>query len=340
MANDPLALATPPDAPSEDEYQAFVLALSESARGRAFLAEHARRSRSEESAKLLSSVQQLESLVRSQLDTPPESPRDDMHGVLDAIRAVQAELNIGALAAQVAQLAGLIEGVQQRIETLATPAALAPPREPMLPSLDVAAEEATAQGAADLFAAESTPDLLAEAETVIDEAEGEPTIDISFDVAPDAADLSTANIAAEDEAPIAETDSFAASPEPAASAEAAAPDMQDEAAEPAAADDPVAMPDIAWSESEAAAGEVQADAAPAETQGLAITALVETLAAAEPDQPPAAARVIKAGSIPPPAPFAGEDFSGGKRVRTALPSVDPLADVKALSEEERLALFT
>ena len=54
MPNEPLALAIkPPAAPSEDDYQAFCAALSESARGRAFLAEYARRNRNADTEVLL-----------------------------------------------------------------------------------------------------------------------------------------------------------------------------------------------------------------------------------------------------------------------------------------------
>jgi hypothetical protein len=76
--------------------------------------------------------------------------------------------------------------------------------------------------------------------------------------------------------------------------------------------------------------------------GLAIAALVETLVVPAAAETPAVpeAKVIKAGSIPPPAPFAGEDFSTTPRRRTMPPPVDPLADIKALSDDERVALFT
>ena len=57
MANEPLALAIrPPDAPDEDEYRTLCAALSASARGRAFLAEYARRNRNADTEALLAAI--------------------------------------------------------------------------------------------------------------------------------------------------------------------------------------------------------------------------------------------------------------------------------------------
>ncbi len=61
MPNEPLALAIqpPPEAPSEGGYQAFCAALSESGRGRAFLAEYAARNRNADTAALLAAIERL-----------------------------------------------------------------------------------------------------------------------------------------------------------------------------------------------------------------------------------------------------------------------------------------
>lgn len=399
MVNDPLALATPPDAPSEDEYQAFVAALSESARGRAFLAEHARRSRNEDSATLLSSVQRLEGLVRAQVDAPPaENPIDDVRGMLESIRAAQADIDLGTLTAQVAKLAELIEGVQQRIETLATPPAPPqeePPIEPVaetavaeeevafaapveepaeLPEAELpeteTVEDITAEPAADVEAMAVHAEAEAEVESAVEaETETAPVLEDafelpaepSFDIAPEASAELEAAEPVMSEAPAAEADTMA-EPEsllaplefmPAAEA---ADETLPETDAPSAFDEDAAMPEVAWgneavSKAEAAEEET-VSAAPSPPPGLAISALVETLAAAEvearSDAPVPEATVIKAGSIPPPQPYTGEDFSTGKsedapiarRGRAVPPPVDPLADIKALSEEERLALFT
>jgi len=74
---------------------------------------------------------------------------------------------------------------------------------------------------------------------------------------------------------------------------------------------------------------------------LALTAVAaQVLAAAEPDEEPV--KVLKAGTIPPPPPFAGEDFASDDLQSDAPPAErdDPMRPIMALSEEERLALFT
>ena len=65
-----LAYARPADALEESEYLALVEALSESARGRGFLAEHARRSRSAETNILLTAIERIEAQVRPRMPAP------------------------------------------------------------------------------------------------------------------------------------------------------------------------------------------------------------------------------------------------------------------------------
>jgi len=354
MADDALALAMQPDSPSEDEYQAFLRALSETARGRAFLAEHARRSRAEDSATLLSSVQRLEGLVRNQTETPPEpiapSPFDEVRDLLEVIRDKQDTFDPGALTAQIGMLADMIESVHQRIDILATPAPVeAAPEEIALPLEEAAApadELVTAEETA--FAtpdqdALAEPDVAAEVEPVVeaeaDAASATPASEPVFDIAPET-ELPPESVAVEAEA------------QPALEAEGLVPPLEIVPAEDTVNDAPAepvqetdlpaeatsAIPEVAWGAGEAATENTPTSDVPA--PDLAIAALVETLVVPEADERLPEVKVIKAGTIPPPAPFAGEDFSSGKRARVALPPVDPLADIKALSEEERVALFT
>jgi hypothetical protein len=51
----------------EDDYAALLSTLSESARGRAFLAEHALRARQADTGMLLAAIERLEALVRGQV---------------------------------------------------------------------------------------------------------------------------------------------------------------------------------------------------------------------------------------------------------------------------------
>ena len=65
MANEPLALAIrPPDAPNEDEFLTLCAALSASARGRAFLAEYARRNRHADTEALLVAIGRIEARLQ------------------------------------------------------------------------------------------------------------------------------------------------------------------------------------------------------------------------------------------------------------------------------------
>jgi hypothetical protein len=80
---------------------------------------------------------------------------------------------------------------------------------------------------------------------------------------------------------------------------------------------------------------------------LALTAVAaQALAAAEPEEDPV--KVFKAGTIPPPPPFAGDDFgdadlevaTSGDEAASTPRGTDPMQQIMALSEEERIALFT
>ena len=60
------ALAAPADGPSEDDYKAFYSVLASSARGRAFLAEHARRARHAGTETLLAAIARIEAMLAEQ----------------------------------------------------------------------------------------------------------------------------------------------------------------------------------------------------------------------------------------------------------------------------------
>ena|SRR5664280_1077135 len=78
MPNEPLALAIkPPAAPSEDDFLALCAALSESARGRAFLAEYARRNRHADTEALLVAIGRIEARLRADASAV-QRLRDDL----------------------------------------------------------------------------------------------------------------------------------------------------------------------------------------------------------------------------------------------------------------------
>ena len=119
MANEPLALAVkPPRAPEEDEYLTLCAALSQSARGRAFLAEHARRSRNADNETLLTAIGRIE--ARLQADTSAvQRLRDDLRMLVTAIRLARPEIDSAAPPARAVKLAKLLDLFERRIDAMA-----------------------------------------------------------------------------------------------------------------------------------------------------------------------------------------------------------------------------
>lgn len=297
MANEPSARANDPGAPSEDDYQALCAALSATARGRAFLAEYARRQRPADTAMLMAAIERLEGLVRNQapppspVQTPADAIRADLRALLDEIRAAQAENDVGGLTVQVARLAATIEQVERRIETMVAPAdaqAFAEEQTPIPPS--EADDARNVQRVADVGSFEPAAETFNDAPAQLD---GPP--ELSTDVAP--------------------------------------PQAQ-----------PTAIPEVGWFDAQPARFEPAVPISapvPNPAAALAIGAVIEAAAAAAAEEPEAPTiTVLKAGTIPPPTPFAGEDFSRAEPAENTPPAPDPLAPIMALSEEERLALFT
>jgi hypothetical protein len=117
LPNETIALAKPrPDVPNEDAYQAFCAALSETARGRAFLAEFARRNRNADTELLLSALARLEALVRS--PTAADLLRQELRALLETIRSARPQINTRALPARAAKLAGLLDLLERRIDEM------------------------------------------------------------------------------------------------------------------------------------------------------------------------------------------------------------------------------
>lgn len=129
MANDPLTPANSPEpvAPATDDYQAFSEVLSASARGRAFLAEHARRSRSAETRTLLAAVSRIEAIVQDKTASPAGVPRDEITVLIAAIRRARPEIEASPLPEQAAKLVRLLDLLERRLAVLAEPAAAAKP---------------------------------------------------------------------------------------------------------------------------------------------------------------------------------------------------------------------
>src|SRR5579864_7849040 len=131
MTNAPLALALiPPDALNADEYQALHDALSQSVRGRAFLAEYARRNRNADTEALLAAIERIE--TRLQADASPvQRLRDDLRMLLIAIRLARPEIDGAGPAAKAIKLSALLDLLERRIEAMseAKPATPTTPHE-------------------------------------------------------------------------------------------------------------------------------------------------------------------------------------------------------------------
>src|SRR5262245_47086882 len=111
---DPVSSAT-----DDRAYQAFCEAISSSTRGRAFLAEYARRNRHADTEQLLAAIDRLQSLVTA--PAPPqtlEAIKYDLRALLDEIVTAQCELDARILATRAAKLAELMALVERRISTM------------------------------------------------------------------------------------------------------------------------------------------------------------------------------------------------------------------------------
>ena len=134
-----------PGAPDDADYHAFCTALSESARGRAFLAEYARRNRNTDTRPLLSAIERLQISLASDPATPAEVlVKQKLRALLDDINTAQDEIEASVMAIRTAKLADLIAMVEQRLVEIMAPAMSSPtPREPLPPPPpEEAAEEA------------------------------------------------------------------------------------------------------------------------------------------------------------------------------------------------------
>ena len=136
-----------PGAPDEADYHAFCTALSESARGSAFLAEYARRNRNTDTRPLLSAIERLQISLAADPAEPAEVLiKQKLRALLDDITLAQTEIEASVMAIRTAKLADLIAMVEHRLVEIMAPAMTNPaPREPLPPSPpEEPAEEARA----------------------------------------------------------------------------------------------------------------------------------------------------------------------------------------------------
>ncbi len=85
--------------PSDEDYEAIREAFMETARGRWFLGEYARRNRNADTSMVLDAVARIEQTIAAQRQSPPPPPEDKLPEALAAIRKVVEHAGIAASAA-------------------------------------------------------------------------------------------------------------------------------------------------------------------------------------------------------------------------------------------------
>jgi hypothetical protein len=182
MANEPLALPSAPQASASgvNDYDMFHEVLAASARGRAYLAEHARRSRAADTELLLAALARVEALVRANAAAQADVARVELRTLHMAIRHARPEIEASALPTRATKLAALLDLLEERIAALAAPASIPaaldtmaevvrtrlalvpPPEEPELPIPSPAASQrppiALAPATPQPAVSKSTPD--------------------------------------------------------------------------------------------------------------------------------------------------------------------------------------
>jgi hypothetical protein len=113
MANEPQPLVRPSEALDEADYRTFCAALQTSERGRAFLAEYARRNRHADTQVLLAALDRIEARIRAD-GAALTRLRDELRLLLAAIRVTRAGTERG----NAEKLASLLALLERRIAAL------------------------------------------------------------------------------------------------------------------------------------------------------------------------------------------------------------------------------
>jgi hypothetical protein len=138
-----LAYEPPGEAETGPVYDTLLAALSDTARGRAFLAEYARRNRAADTDTLLAALARLETHIARE-GAQAERVRDDLRMLLIAIRLARPEIEAAEPAARAGKLGKLLDMLDGRIaaiagETSAAAAEAPVAREAPAPRANVAA---------------------------------------------------------------------------------------------------------------------------------------------------------------------------------------------------------
>jgi hypothetical protein len=114
----------------EDPYEALLAVLSATARGRAFLAEHARRSRHVDVEALLSTLERLEHGLAPQAPSPSDSVErrlDELSKRVESLCDAQPAFDLVGLANNIVRLTELIESLHGQLQGKAQSPAPAKP---------------------------------------------------------------------------------------------------------------------------------------------------------------------------------------------------------------------
>src|SRR5262245_1721184 len=126
------------DVPTEGDYRAFCDALSASGRGRAFLAEYARRNRNADTTQLLAAIDGLQALISARTTQASTPVKDELRALLDEIGTAQRDLEESVAAIRATKLAELAALVERRISKILASLHEEPAQETPLPSTPVA----------------------------------------------------------------------------------------------------------------------------------------------------------------------------------------------------------
>ena len=333
--------ATPAVRLAEADYQTFAEALGASERGRAFLHEYARRNRHADTEVVLAALSRLEQTARAhQAEPEAERIRQDLRALLETLRGAKPQIDNSPGAIKAATLAALLEFVQARLEALISPRTtleqVPAPEQPELPipqpaplptvlslvQAAMAAPPPRARSPLDVVEAESNVTAL-KAEAAVQERLNNVIPEVSF--------FDNAAAPAEPVMTPVKTD--------APKFDAVIADAPKPAVEPYELWLDPGLADLLTPEQKPAQPTTAQPTTAQPTTALA--ALAATFIKTEEVAPARAATTV----TPPPVLYQAAQTSVAAAIKpaakaTALKMDDPLALIMALSESERLALFT
>ena len=131
MANEANALTSAPAALREEDYRSFCAAIQASARGRDFLTEFAKRNRHADTEMLLAALDRMETLMRAD-GKARDRLRDELRVLLIAIRLARPDIDSASALSKAAKLVNLLDLMERRIDAMVANDEILP--EPELPA--------------------------------------------------------------------------------------------------------------------------------------------------------------------------------------------------------------